>query len=95
MLVHALKTELTHAKPWRLSWLSQRAAGVDVATDPRAPRIAKVVQPEDIREKTGVTSPQKQRAQKGASLACDIQCLLWAVSWTVRNRGKFFLHTQA
>ena len=28
-------------------------AGVDVATDPRAPRLAKVVQPEEIREKTG------------------------------------------
>lgn len=27
--------------------------GVDVATDPRAPRLAKIVQPEEIREKTG------------------------------------------
>lgn len=27
---------------------------MDVATDPRAPRIAKIVQPDEIREKTGV-----------------------------------------
>ena len=30
------------------------ATGVDVATDPRAPRLAKIVQPDEIREKTGV-----------------------------------------
>ncbi|CAK0773982.1 Methanethiol oxidase [Coccomyxa viridis] len=34
---------------------SGRVYGVDVATDPRAPRIAKIVQPEDIQEKTGLT----------------------------------------
>ena len=56
--VHVLMTGLTHAKSWRLRSLTLVcAAGVDVATDPRAPRIAKIVQPEDIREKTGVTSP--------------------------------------
>ena len=29
-------------------------AGVDVATDPRAPRIAKTVEPEEIQAKTGL-----------------------------------------
>ena len=42
-----------------------------MATDPRAPRIAKIVQPEDIRDKTGVTSlrcntPQRNRVPRRA-----------------------------
>lgn len=36
---------------------SSRVYGVDVATDPRAPRLAKVAEPEDILAATGLTFP--------------------------------------
>ena len=35
-------------------WIMTVHAGVDVATDPRAPSLAKIVEPEEIQSKTGL-----------------------------------------
>lgn len=41
--------------PLQRRFLDSKSKGVDVATDPRAPRLAHIVEPEEIFAKTGLT----------------------------------------
>jgi selenium-binding protein 1 len=41
---------------------SSRVHVVDVATDPRAPRLHKVIEPEELKAKTGLSAPTPSTA---------------------------------
>jgi selenium-binding protein 1 len=44
---------------------SSRLHIIDVATDPRAPRIAKVIEPEEVKAKTGLSAPHTVHCMPG------------------------------
>ena len=51
---------------------SSRVHIVDVATDPRKPRIAKVIEPEDVIKKTGYTAPHTVHCMPGGIITMSM-----------------------